>query len=141
MPVARRPWSTTSPRRGSKGVLYLLIDSTVIIVKGEAEWHGYKNVGATRRGWPKIDLGFDEEKLDVRTVVVKGSNICGAPVSPDLLIKIPAYEQIGSVTTNGAYDIRKRHDAIVDRGARAVIPLRKHIKLWKTVTADVVVRN
>ncbi|GHG96031.1 transposase [Pseudodonghicola xiamenensis] len=40
----------------------------------------------------------------------------------DLLGQIPADEQIGSVTADGAYDTRKCHDAIADRGADAVIP-------------------
>jgi transposase len=49
--------------------------------------------------------------------------------------QIPADEQIGSVTADGAYDTRKCHDAIADRGAHAVIPPRKNAKPWKTVTA------
>ena len=60
---------------------------------------------------------------------------------PDLLNQIPAHEQIGSVTADGAYDTRKCHDAIADRGAHAVIPPRKNAKPWKTVTAGAVARN
>ena len=52
-----------------------------------------------------------------------------------------AYEQISSVTADGAYDTRKCHDAIADRGARAVIPPRKNAKPWKTVTAGAIARN
>ena len=51
------------------------------------------------------------------------------------------YEEIGSVTADGACDTRKCHDAIADRGAHAVIPPRKNAKLWKTVTAGTVSRN
>jgi hypothetical protein len=54
---------------------------------------------------------------------------------PDLLSQIPIGEEIGSVTADGAYDTRKCHDAIADRGAHAVIPPRKNAKPWKTVTA------
>jgi hypothetical protein len=57
------------------------------------------------------------------------------------LTQIPAYEQISSVTADGAYDTRKCHDAIADRGARAVIPPRKNAKPWKTVTAGAIARN
>ena len=60
---------------------------------------------------------------------------------PDLLSQIPAHQQIGSVTADGAYDTRKCHDAIADRGAHAVIPPRKNATPWKTVTAGAVARN
>lgn len=60
---------------------------------------------------------------------------------PDLLKQIPAQEKIGSVTADGAYDTRKCHDAIADRGAHAVIPPGKNAKPWKTVTAGAVAPN
>ena len=60
---------------------------------------------------------------------------------PDLLGQIPADERIGSVTADGAYDTRKCHDAIADRGAHAVIPPRKNAKPWKTITAGAVARD
>lgn len=72
---------------------------------------------------------------------------------PDLLKQIPAHEQIGSVTADGAYDTRKCHDAIADRGAHAFghslepvafvpsLPPRKNAKPWKTITAGAVARN
>ena len=41
----------------------------------------------------------------------------------------------------GAYDTRKCHDAIADRGAHSVIPPRKNAKPWKTVTAGALARN
>jgi hypothetical protein len=37
--------------------------------------------------------------------------------------------------TDGAYDTRKCHDAMAERGAEAVIPLRKNAKPWKPATA------
>ena len=123
------------PYRGSKGRLHLLIDSTGIKVEGEGEWHARKHGGPKRRVWRKIHLGIDEETLEVRAVEITGSHIGDAPVLPDLLKQIPAHEQIGSVTADGAYDTRKCHDAIADRGADAVIPPRKNAKPWKTVTA------
>lgn len=49
--------------------------------------------------------------------------------------------EIGSVTADGAYDTRKYHDAIADRGANAVIPPGKNAKPWKTVIAGAVARN
>ena len=60
---------------------------------------------------------------------------------PDLLGQIPPDQQIASVTADGAYDTRKCHDAIAERGAHAVIPPRKNAKPWKTETAGAVARN
>jgi transposase len=129
------------PYRGSRGPLHLLIDSTGIKVEGEGEWNARKHGGPKRRVWRKIHLGIDEETLEVRAVEITGSHIGDAPVLPDLLSQIPADQEIGSVTADGAYDTRKCHDAIADRGAHAVIPPRKNAKPWKTVTAGAVARN
>ena len=60
---------------------------------------------------------------------------------PELLSQISPDQQIGSVTADGAYDARKCHDAIADRGARATIPPRKNAKPWKSITAGAVARN
>ena len=40
-------------------------------------------------------------------------------------------EEIACVTADGAYDPRKCHDAIAERGAHAVIPPRKNAQPWK----------
>ena len=108
--------------RGSRGPLHLLIDSTGIKVEGEGEWHARKHGGPRRRVWRKIHLGIDEETLEIRAVEITGSQIGDAPILPDLLDQIPEDQEIGSVTADGAYDTRKCHDAIADRGAHAVIP-------------------
>lgn len=93
------------PYRGSKGPLHLLIDSTGIEVEGEGEWPARKHGGPKRRVWRKIHLGIDEQTLEVRAVEGTESPIGDAPVLPDLLSQIPAGEEIGSVTADGAYDI------------------------------------
>ena len=79
--------------------------------------------------------------MEIRAVEITGSHIGDAPVLPDLLSQIPENQEIGSVTADGAYDTRKCHDAIADRGAYAVIPPRKNEKPWKTVTAGAAARN
>lgn len=129
------------PHRGSDGPLHLPIDSTGIKVEGEGEWNARKHGGPKRRVWRKIHLGIDEETLEVRAVEITGSHIGDAPILPDLIDQIPPDEEIASVTADGAYDTRKCHDAIADRGAHAVIPPRKNAKPWKTVTAGAVARN
>ncbi len=106
----------------------MLIDRTGIKVEGEGKWHARKHGGPERRVWRKIRLGIDEETVEIRSVEITGSHIGDAPILPDLLDQIPANVEVGSVTADGAYDTRKCHDAIADRGAHAVIPPRKNAK-------------
>lgn len=141
------------PYRGSKGPLHLLIDNEAstaigprtmpngIKAEGEGEWHARKHGGAKRRLWRKIHLGVDEQTLEIRAVEITGSSVGDAPMLPALLDRIPADVEIGSVTADGAYDTRKCHDAVADRGANAVIPPRKNAKPWKPSTAGAIARN
>lgn len=129
------------PCRGSSGPLHLLIDSTGIKAEGEGEWNARKHGGPKRRLWRKIHIGIDEETLEIRAVEVTTSSIGDAPMLPDLLNQIPADEDLGSVTADGAFDTRKCHDAIAARNAHAVIPPRKNAKLWKADTPGAIARN
>lgn len=113
------------PYRGSKGPLHLLIDRTGIKADGEGERHARKHGGPKLRVWHKIQLGTDEETLEVRAVEITGRHIGDARVPTDLLGQVPADVRIGSVTADSAYDTRKCHDAIADRGAHAVFPLAR----------------
>ena len=126
------------PHRGSDGPLNLLIDSTGVKVEGEGEWNARKHGSTKRRVWRKMHLRIDEETLEVRAVENTGSNIGDAPILPDLIDQIPPDEEIASITADGAFDTRKCHDAIADRGAHAVIPPRKNAKPCQTVTAGAV---
>jgi len=129
------------PYHGSHGPLNLLIDSTGIKAEGEGEWHSRKHGGSKRRLWRKIHLGVDEQTLEIRAIEITGSQIGDAPMLPELLDQIPPDVEIGSVTADGAYDTRKCHDAVADRGAHAVIPPRKNAKPWKPSTAGAIARN
>ena len=88
-----------------------------------------------------LHLGIDEQTLEIRAVEVTSSDVGDAPMLPELLSQIPVDQEIASVTADGAYDTRKCHDAIAERGAAAVIPPRKNGKPWKAVTAGAVARN
>ena len=121
--------------------MHLLIDSSGIKVEGEGEWNALKHGEPKRRVWRKIHIGIDEQTLEIRAVEVTSSDIGDAPMLPELLNQISADQEIASVTADGAYDTRKYHDAIVERGAHAVIPSRKNAKPWKTETAGAVARN
>ena len=129
------------PFRGSQGPLHLLIDSTGIKVEGEGEWNARKHGGPKRRVWRKIHIGIDAQTLEIRAVEVTTSDVGDAPMLPHLLDQIPPDQAITSVTADGAYDTRKCHEAIAERGACAIIPPRKNAKPWKTTTAGAVARN
>jgi hypothetical protein len=129
------------PYRGSQGPLHLLIDSTGIKAKGEGEWNARKHGGSKRRLWRKIHIGIDEQTLEIRAIEITGSHVGDAPMLPELLNQIPADEEIGSVTADGAYDTRKCHEAVADRGAHAVIPPRKNARPWKPSSAGAIARN
>jgi hypothetical protein len=133
--------SVNIPYQGSKGPLHLLIGSTGIKAAGEGEWNARKYGGPKRRLRRKIHIGIDEETLEIRAVEVTGSNIGDAAVLPERLTQIPADQDIGSVSADGAYDTRKCHEAIAGRNAHAVIPPRKNAKLWKPDTPGAVARN
>ena len=60
---------------------------------------------------------------------------------PELLDQIAPDQEIASVTADGAYDTRKCHDAIAERGAAAGIPPRKNAKTWTTATAGALARS
>jgi hypothetical protein len=129
------------------------VDSTGIKVEGEGEWHTRKHGGSKRRVWRKIHLGIDEETLEIRGVEVTSSNVGDAPMLPDLLVQIPAEEEIATVTADGAYDTRACHDAIAARDAAAFghsfgpvavmpsLPPRRNARLWKPDTAGARTRN
>ena len=63
------------------------------------------------------------------------------PCCPNYWPRSPADQDIACVTADGAYDTRKCHDAIAERGANAVISPRKNAKPWKAITAGAVARN
>ena len=113
--------AVTIPYRGSQGPLNLLIDSTGIKAEGEGEWHARKHGGAKRRLWRKIHIGVDEQTLEIRALEITGSTVGDAPMLPELLSQIPPDVEIGSVTADGAYDTRKCHDAVADRGAHEAL--------------------
>ena len=78
---------------------------------------------------------------DVRAVEFTSSRQGDSPLLPDLLAQIPPEETIGTVTADGAYDTRRCHGAIIDRGAQAVIPIRRNGRAWKEDCPAAIARN
>ena len=74
----------------------------------------------------QIHICIDEHTLEVRAVKITRSNAGDAPMLPHLRNQISRDQEIGSVTAGGAYDTRRRHNAIADRSAAAVIPPRRN---------------
>ena len=137
----RKTLAVSIPCRGSQGPLNLLIDSTGMKAEGEGEWHARKHGGAKRRLWRKIHIGVDEQTLEIRAIEVTGSDVGDAPMLPERLARISDDVEPGTVTADGACDTRKRHDAIADRGAHAVMPSRKNARPWKPSTTGAIARN
>jgi hypothetical protein len=116
------------PFRGLQGPLHLLIDSTGIKVEGEGEWNARKHGGTKRRVWRKIHIEIDEQTLEIRAAEFTTSDVGDAPMLPELLNQLPPEQEIASVTADGAFDTRKCHEAIAERGAVAIIPPHKNAK-------------
>jgi hypothetical protein len=58
-----------------------------------------------------------------------------------VLNQIPPVQDIGSVTTDGAFDMRKCREAIAARDAYTVIPPRKNAKPWKPTSDGAIAHN
>jgi Transposase DDE domain len=119
------------PYRRSGGPLHLLVDSTGVKMRGDGEWQVRKHGPSRRRQWRKVHLAMDVATGDIRAVEFTSSQTGDSPVLPDLLAQIPADQLIGTVTGDGAYDTRTCHSAIAERGATAIIPIRRNGCPWK----------
>ena len=103
----------------------LLIDSTGIKFPGDGEWLARKHGTHRRRQYRKAHLAMDAAAGDVCAVEFTSSDKGDSPILPHLLSQIPPDEQTGTVTGDGAFDTRRGHTAILERGT-AVIPARKN---------------
>lgn len=119
------------PVQKQQGCLHLLIDSTGIKMMGEGEWQVKKHGAGYRRQWRKLHLGIDAQTLEIRAIEVTDNRTSDATMLPELLSQIPAAEELMTVTTDGAYDTRRCHAAIAERGAAAIIPPRRNGRFWK----------
>lgn len=63
------------------------------------------------------------------------------PLLPELLSQIPPDKPIDTVTADGAYDTRRCHGAIIERGANAIIPIRRNGRAWKADCPGAIARN
>ena len=68
---------------------------------------------------------------DIRAMEFTPSQTGNSPVLPDLLAQIPSEQPIGTVPADGAYNTRKCHSVIADRGGTSIIPIRRNGRAWK----------
>lgn len=124
---SRRQKSITVQISGRRvaGPLNMLVDSTGIKFLGDGEGLARKHGTHRRRQYRKVLLAMDTGTGDIRAVEFISSDKGDSPVLPELLSQLPPEDQICTVTGDGAYDTLRCHTAILDRGAAAVIPIRK----------------
>ena len=137
----QKTFKVSFPYRGGTGPLPLLIDANGIRAAGEGEWKAEMPSENKKRLRRKLHLGMEEETLEIRAVRVTTSNVGDAPMLSDLLEQIPPGQEIAKVTADEAYDTRRCHNVIANRGAAAIIPPRKNAQLWKPTTAGAIARN
>ena len=129
------------PYRRADGPLNLLVDRTGITFLGDGEWQARKHGVQGRRQWRKVHLAMGTATSDIRAVEFTPRSDADSPVRPELLDQIPAGEEIGTVTADGAYDTRRCHTAIIDRQATAIIAIRKNGRPWKEDCPAATARN
>ncbi|BAQ70394.1 transposase [Rhodovulum sulfidophilum] len=129
------------PYRAPGQPLNLLIDSTGIKFRGDGERLARKHGASRRRQWRKVHLAMDAGTEDVRAVEFTSSRQGDSPLLPELLSQIPPDEPIDTVTADGAYDTRRCHGAIIERGADAIIPIRRKGRAWKADCPAAIARN
>ncbi|MDF3605995.1 IS5 family transposase [Paracoccus sp. DMF-8] len=127
--------------RRAPGPLNLLVDSTGIRFPGDGEWLARKHGTRRRRQYRKVHLAMAPVTGDIRAVEFTSSDKGDSPILPHLLDQIPPDEQIGTVTGDGAFDTRRCHTAILERGGTAVIPIRKNGRRWRQDCPAAAVRN
>jgi len=119
------------PFRRTPGPLNLLVDSTGIRFLGDGEWLARKHGTRRRRQYCMFHLAMDTTTGDIRAVEFTPGNTRDSPMLPSLLDWIPADDQIGIVTGDGAFDTRRCHTVTLARGGTAIIPIRRNARLWK----------
>ncbi len=140
--------------RASGQPLNLLVDSTSIKFRGDGEWLARKHGASRRRQWRKVHIAMDADTVDVRAVEFTSSRQGDSPLLPELLAQIPPEEKIGTIiapcgdcdaitcrAADGADDTRRCHRAINERGADAVIPIRRNDRARKEDCTAAIARN
>jgi IS5 family transposase len=111
------------------GPLHVVIDSSGFKVYGEGEWKVRLHGWSKRRTWRKLHLGVDEATGEIIAAVASEAGVTDDEVLPDLVAQVKG--KIRQVSADGAYDKRRCYEALEERGATAVIPPRRDVKIWQ----------
>ena len=122
--------------RCAEGV-HLVVDSTGLKIYGEGEWKVRLHGKDKRRTWRKLHLGVDEATHEILAAELTLASVGDGEMLPALLDQTEQGGQTGfgcgvtiaQVSGDGSYDSFACHEAIVERGAIAAIPVRKGSKI------------
>lgn len=112
--------------------IHVVVDSTGVKIHGEGEWKTKKHGWSKNRRWKKLHIAVNENTNDIVAAKATGNDICDADVLPDLLNQTNIGD-IGKISADGAYDIRRAYKVILKRGNvdKIAIPPQKNAKIWK----------
>lgn len=110
-------------------VRHIAIDSTGLKVFGEGEWKVKKHGAEKRRTWRKLHLAVDVDTHDVISAEVSLVNVGDSEALPTLLN--PLRRKVHSVSADGAYDTKKCHEVLQNKGCKPLIPPRKNAGYWE----------
>lgn len=117
------------PRRTTTAPQHLVVDATGVKMYGEGEWKVRQHGIGKRRTWRKVHLAVDADSKEVVGVEVTTVNWADCEVFEDVLGQVEG--DISQVDAEGAYDTRAVYEAVVARGAQAVIPPRENAVPWE----------
>ncbi|HPE73818.1 MAG TPA: IS5 family transposase [Candidatus Competibacter sp.] len=117
-------------RSASTQARHIVIDSSGLKVYGEGEWKVRQHGVGKRRTWRKLHLAVDADSQEAIAVELTAAFVGDAEVLPDLLDQLDPHEPIEAVSADSSYDTRRCHEAIGQRGARALIPPRAGAVEW-----------
>ena len=107
---------------------HLVIDSTGLKVYGKGEWKVRTHGVSKRRTWRKLHLCIDAESGEVIVAGASGNSVADGEMLPGMIEAVAG--EIEQVSADGAYDHRKVHAALTQRGIkRGAIPPRKDAKI------------
>ena len=118
------------PRRQSQQSIHIAIDSTGLKVYGDGEWKVRQHGISKRRIGRKLHLGVDIKTQDIIAAELTTNEVGDSEVLPDLLNQLSNDMDIGIVSADGAYDTAECHEAIMEKGALALIPPREGAVEW-----------
>ena len=119
----------TLPKLRDGERIYMVVDSSGLKIYGEGEWKVRVHGKSKRRTWRKLHIGVDADTGEIVAGALTTADVHDSEMLPEMLSGMEgAVEAVGG---DMAYDTREDHDAISEVGAKALIPPRKGVKIWR----------